>query len=472
MISRHAISFLIRMIILTCLFSGCVHDVPPAIAPDGATTCQTRVQTRKMQAKVGIYLNDDLRKYVYRRKTMGVTFMMNIGESLSPILTQMGSAITSKDVVMVDSLPPYSHDYRPDVDAVIEPEIVYCYGNVTGTVTGHIDAKVIMRMTVYDIDGDVLWQDEATGVNRSGELNLPGNYLGILENADKTGYGAVFSAASKLVDDLTAAHPGGLYTVDTFETPRAPVSESSVPDMELFEQYYRSGRFQYEKRHFCQALRSFEEASILNPGDLSTLFYLSACYTYTGNKNKALNGFRKFYALCQTNQEADDATKWITLLEVPLKIALVSPDGAHGMDREDLLIQRSLTDSGMYAIVKPGGMEGRPFSAMTPPEFDHFLDECHDKGIKIVLVGAVDYKVTKAVTEGPDDADAALDHIVTLSVRAYSTNKKELRTEITITEKASTIGETNMAEEAAIEKQLLERSGTRLVLKLLKNEIF
>ncbi len=80
-----------RLLILICTLAGCVYDVPLAVSPR-EETCQAAVQKGKTQAKIGIYLNDDLRKYAYKRKMMGMTFRMNIGESLAPILTEMGAA--------------------------------------------------------------------------------------------------------------------------------------------------------------------------------------------------------------------------------------------------------------------------------------------------------------------------------------------------------------------------------------------
>ncbi len=466
---KHRISLWIFLLTLMGTLSGCVHDVPSTVAPAGAI-CQQIPQANRKQARIGIYLDDDMRKYVYKKKIMGVTFRMNIGRMLSPILMQMVPAMKLDDVVFVNSLPPYGNSCTPDVDAVIEPEILYCSGTLKGTVTGHIDVKITMRMTVYDAAGKVLWQDKAVGVSRSEDLNIAGNYLGILEMADRTGHEAIFSAVGRFIDDFNDGLPRELYTHDEVENPHTLMNKGAS-DFEFFKRYYRNARVQYGKRNFYRALCLFKKANILNPGDLSTLFYMSACYTYTGEKDKALRTFKKFFELSQTSQEAGDSKKWIELLKEPLKIGFVGSPGSGHTNKDDTLIQRALTDSGMYEIVEMPRVK-RPAKGKATPEFTRFLDKCHDRGVKIVLFDDVNYTARKAVEDGQRGADTAMEYIASISVKAYSTKKKELRNEIRIDERASTIRGKNKNEESAIRRQLFEKGGTELVLRLLENEIF
>ena len=91
-----------------------------------------------------------------------MTLQMNVGESMALVSKQLASKMF-KEVALVDSLPPYTDGYRPDVEAVVEPEILFFYGDVTGTASGHIEAVVKMRITAYDLAGKILWQDEAVG---------------------------------------------------------------------------------------------------------------------------------------------------------------------------------------------------------------------------------------------------------------------------------------------------------------------
>jgi tetratricopeptide (TPR) repeat protein len=459
MLPKRRITSWLYFFILIITFYGCAHNFPSAAEPNGEA-CRAYPESKKMKARVGIYLNDDLRGYGYKRRLLGVTFMMHVGDSLSAILPQMTSAMMLGDVVAVKSLPPYDDNYRPDVDAVIEPDILYAYGNIAGTVTGHVDAKIRMR---------VLWQDAARGVSRSGELNLAGNYLGILEKADKTAYEAAFSAAARITDDFNNSHPKGLSTTGEVQIPGQPANKTKLSDIALFRQYYRSGRLQYENRRFYQALLSFEKAMNVNPADLSTLFYQAACYTYTGQKNMAIVKFRKFRELTESAPEIRDAEKWMALLDKPLRIGIVPASPGHGEMHG--VLQRVLTDSRMYEVNNLTGLKIPSLDSKTAA-FDKFLDKCLKKGMRIVILDNVGYTVSKAVKDPLGKGDAATDYIVGITAKVYSTKKKELKTEIRIDERASAVKKKSKAEEQAIKEQLLRKGAQKLVLRLLENDIF
>ncbi len=422
-----------------------------------------------MQVRVGIYLKDDLRTYEYQRRVLGMTFRMPIGDSLAAIVPQMTSAMISEDVVVVKSLPPYDDNYRPDVDFVIEPDILYAYGNVAGTVTGRVDAKIMMRTTLYDLDGRVLWQDAATGLSRSGELNLAGNYVNILEKADKTAYEAAFSAAAKITEDFNNSLPKELSIAGGVQIPRESANMTKLSDFELFRQYYRTGRLQYEKRRFYQALFSFEKAEKLNPADLSTLFYLAACYTYTAQKDTAIAKFRKFRELSEAAPEISDEEKWMALLEKPLRIGIVP--GGSGQEEMHGALQRVLTDSRMYEVKNLTGLKIPSPDAQTA-EFDQFLDQCSKEGMRIVILDDVDYTASKTVKDPMGEGDAATDYIVGITAKVYSTKKKELKTEIRIDERSCAVKKKSEAEEQAIKEQLLRKGAKELVLRLLEDDIY
>ena len=71
-----------------------------------------------------------------------------------------------QDPVFVETSPPRAGGYGPDIGAVVEPEITY-FGVSTASPqagpTGPVEAKVRMQITIYDLDGKVLWQDETSG---------------------------------------------------------------------------------------------------------------------------------------------------------------------------------------------------------------------------------------------------------------------------------------------------------------------
>ncbi len=463
--AKHRIISWLYLLILISAFYGCAHNFRSA-AGQNSESCRAYPESKKMHASIGIYLNDDLRGYEYERRILGVTFRMHVGDSIAAILPQMTSAMILGDVVEVKSLPPYDDNYRPDVDAVIEPDILYAYGNVEGTVAGRVDAKMMMRTTLYDLDGRVLWQDTATGVSRSGELDLAGNYVGILEEADKTAYDAAFSAAARITDDFNNSSQKGLSIT---KIPREPATGAKLSDLELFSRYYREGRLQYEKRNFFQALLSFEKATNSNPADLSTLFYLAACYTYTGRKNTAMVKFGKFRELAESTREIGDAEKWMALLEKPLKIGMAAAGTGHRKMHDEL--QRILTDSGMYEVKNLTGLKIPSPDAKTA-EFDKFLDECLRKGMRIVILDNVDYTVRKAVEAPPGMGDTATDYIVGITAKVYSAKKKELKTEIRIDERTTAVKKKSTAEEQALKEHLLRKGAKELVLRLLEDDIF
>jgi hypothetical protein len=80
---------------------------------------------------------------------------MDAGRYIEPISMKIISAIFS-DVTIVNQLPPYNGDYNPDVEAVVKPEILYCYGDDVGTISGVIEARFKMRITAYDLRGEIL----------------------------------------------------------------------------------------------------------------------------------------------------------------------------------------------------------------------------------------------------------------------------------------------------------------------------
>ncbi len=468
MLPKRRITSWLCLFILISTFYGCAHNFHSAAEPDGEA-CRPYPESKKMHARVGIYMNDDLRGYEYERRILGATFRMHVGDSVSAILPQMTSAMMSGDVVAVKSLPPYDDNYRPDVDAVIEPDILYAYGNVAGTVTGHVDAKIMVRMTLYDLDGRALWQDAATGVSRSGELDLAGNYTGILEQADKTAYDAAFSAAARITDDFSNSLRNGLLPAPDVQIPCVTANKTKFSDLELFWQYYRAGQLQYGKRNFFQALLSFEKAANSNPADLSTLFYLAACYTYTGHKNTAIVKFRKFRELAESAREISDSEKWMALLEKPLKIGMAPAGPGHaGMNYE---LQRVLTDSRMYEVKNLGDLKIPSPDAKTAT-FDKFLDECLEKGMRIVILDNIGYAAGKALEAPLGEGDTATDYIVGITAKVYSAKKKELKTEIRIDERASAVKKKGTAEEQAIKKRLLRKGAKELVLRLLEMDIF
>ena len=465
---KNRISMLVTVFLLCAVLSGCVHNVPLAVDPNKDMD-KAFPRTKKIPAKVGIYIGDDLKKYVYKQKKMGMTFQMNVGEYLPPIGLEMAS-VMFKDVVPVNSLPPYSGNYKPDVEAVVEPEILYCYGDAVGTLSGYIEGRAKIRITAYDLSGKVLWQDEAMGSSRSKEMSFVGAFVGGMEEVGKVGYEAAFAAAVKIIDDFNSKPPKELNSLLEIKRMDSIKNRRNISNFDLFKKYYEKGQFQYENKNYYQALYSFEKADGLNPGDPSTLFYIGVCYTYIGEKDRAMDKLRKVVEMNPGGQEAKDSKKWLEILSTPLKIAVIDFNNGR-TNLTDAPLRMALTDSLIYELVDVEKLKP-PKTQKSQKEWNQFLDKCVKNGIKIILVNDVSSLSQKINIEQQPGADVATEHVVKISSKAYSAKKKEVRADIIIAERATTIREQSKEAEDRIKAQLLKIGAEKLVLRLLENDIY
>jgi tetratricopeptide (TPR) repeat protein len=466
---KFKISVLIKALLLCAFLSGCVRNGPLVIDPNKDMS-KAFPRTKKIPAKVGIYIGEDLNKYVYNQQKIGLTFQMNVGEYLPPIALQMASSMF-EEVTPVNSLPPYNKGYKPDVEAVVVPEILYCYGNAVGTLSGYIEGKALIRITAYDLSGRVLWQDKAMGESRSSEMSFAGVYTGGMEEVGKIGYQAAFAAAVKIINDFNARHPNELYSLLEMENVATLKNRQNISNFEIFKNYYKKAQLQYEKKNYYQALYSFEKADKLNSDDLSTLFYIGACYNYTASKAKALEKFRRVVDLGPKSQEANDARKWIVLLSEPLKIAIVTSSATSDRGLNDNAIRDALQDSRMYELVDVSELKP-PRETNPQKKWSHFLDRCFKKSIKIVIFTDIDSLAKKIKVDQQPSGDVATEHEVKVLLKAYSAKKKEVKADIKVIERKSTISQESKEKDGVIKQQLLKRGAEKVVLRLLENDIY
>lgn len=446
--------------------SGCAYN---ASLVDSATdNHQSRLARKKMPIKVGMYLSDDLKQYVYKQPKKATGFQMKVGQYLPQIAMTMGAAMFD-DVVSVNSLPPYDDSYRPDVEAVIRPEILFCYGNTVGAFAGYIQAKIKLRITVYGLDGNMLWQDEAIGESRS--IDMDYSYLAGMEEPDKTGYQAIFSATAHLIDDFYAKPPQELFSLLEIKKAENLRDQGALPDFELFKKLYEKGQFQYDKKNYYQSLYLFEKASSIAPDEPAALFYTGASYTRTGDKQRALKKFADIIKKKTSGQEATDSKKWIHRLNDPLKIGIIGGNKAEGAGLNDDVIQDALINSGMYKVIDTAKLVP-PNHPITSSGFSQFLDKCNKNGVKVVVFHDVDGFSNKAQSNHYSGEDVATEHRVSISAKVYSTKKKHLKTEVQISENSSTIQGQTVEEEMKARQKLLQSGAKKLVLQLLKNDIF
>ncbi|MGZ5052351.1 MAG: tetratricopeptide repeat protein [Methylobacter sp.] len=462
LLNRNVLRILLSIAIIT---SGCVYN-PPAVDSNRAMR-QFETAAKKMPVRVGLYLSDDLKQYVYRRHKPGSDFQMKIGEHLPRIAMTMASTLFG-DVTPVDRLPPYDENYRPDVEAVIRPEILFCYGNTVGAFEADAEAKIKLRVAVYDLGGNALWQDEAIGGGKSADMDFAAGYSGT-DIADQAGYQAIFAAATHVIDDFYAKPPQDLLTLTETKKTENPSKLGTSPDFELFKTLYARGQSQYKHKNYHQSSYLFEKALLLAPGEPAALFYTGASYTHTGDRQRALDKFTDVIRKA-SGPESQDSRKWIQRLNDPLKVGVVGRDKAGSQALNHEIIQNALLNNGMYKIIDSAKLT--PESRSAASDFARFIDKSSRRGAQIVILHDIDSISKRAESNHYSGEDVATEHNVRISAKVYSAKKKHLKTEVWIDESASTIQEQSPEEALKIQQQLLQSGAKKLVLELLKNDIF
>ncbi|MGZ8238480.1 MAG: tetratricopeptide repeat protein [Methylobacter sp.] len=457
------------VLVIAIAASGCAYNVP-IVADPVKDMRQSRLVRKKMPIKVGMYLSDDLKNYIYEQQRMGTTFQMNVGKYLLPIAMKMGSAIFDK-VTLVNSLPPYDGNYRPDVEAVIRPEVLSCYGDAVGAFSGYIKAKTKLRVTAYDLGGNALWQDEATGESKSKHMDFVKTWLTDMEEVGKTGYRAAFSAATQIINDFYARPPQELLSLLEIKKAENLRNRGALPDFELFKNLYEKGQFQYDKKNYYQSLYLFAKASNIASDEPAALFYTGASYTHTGDKSRALKQFEDIIKKQPYGPEARDSKKWIQRLDDPLEIGVFGSRKSDRSALNDHAIKNALINSGMYEVMNTAKLTP-PASPIPSPDFSKFLDTCYKKGIKVVIWHDIDSSSKKPQYDFYSGEDVATEHRVKISAKVYSTKKKRLTAELQINERSSTIQEQTAQQEMETRQQLLQSGAKKLALQLLKNDIF
>lgn len=443
------------LLIITLFILGCTRNAP--VVDPVKDIYQSQVAKKKIPAKAGIYLSDDLKQYVYTQQKSNIPFQMRVGDYLSPISMTMGSTLFN-DVITVNALPPYDDSYRPNVEAVIKPEIVFYYANTVGAFLGYIEAKIKLRVTVYDLGGNILWQDEVIGESRRDDM----------KEAYEAGYQAVSSAAASIVNNFYAKPPQALFSFLDAKDEEDLKNRGALFNFELFKKLYEKGRFQYSKKNHSQSLYLFKKASNISPAEPAAIFYTGASYIYTGEKDRALKKFAEVIKKNASTQEADDSRKWIQRLNDPLKIGVINGNKS-GLN--DGVIQDALINSKMYNVINTSELV-HPNKPIASSASSQFLNKCYKKGIKVIIVYDVDSSSQKAQSNHYLGEDVATEHWLKISAKVYSTKKKQLKTEFLINERSDTIQEQTMEKAVETRQQLLQSGARKLVLQLLKNDIF
>jgi tetratricopeptide (TPR) repeat protein len=448
--------------------SGCAYNVPLVVDP-AKDMAASMPGAKRMPLKVGVYISDDLKRYVYTQQKMGMTFQMKAGEYLPDIVMNMASTLF-EDAVPVNSLPPYNDIYRPDVEAILIPEILFSYGNAVGTLYGFIEAKIKLRISAFDLGGELLWQDEAVGESRSKDLDFVSTFLGGMEDVGKAGYDAAFSATIKIIKNFYARSPQDIYALLESKSAERLNNRGGASKLEMFKKFYLRGQSRYDKKKYYQAIYSFEKALSLVPDDSSALFYIAACHARVGEKDRALKKFGELVGVKYSKQAARDARKWMDTLKKPLKLAVLRANASSDSVLSNALVRDAMIASRMYEVMDVADLMPTINDA-TSIKFKQFLGKCYKKGVRVILVYDIDDSSRKVQPSESSGEDVATEYSVKILAKAYSAKTKGVKAEISINEKTSTIMDLAVEDEMAIKHRLLKSGADKLVLQLLANDI-
>lgn len=138
--------------------SGCAHTV--LVAPKPPRT----VVVEKIPLDMGLYMPDEFRNFTVSESRMGDKWnFTNLGEESAAQFRQ-GVRDIFRTVVLVEERPPFSRSKPFAVRAVIEPMIERFYFNIPWFKFQVYPARIVYKVTVYDLSGKILFSKSVEGV--------------------------------------------------------------------------------------------------------------------------------------------------------------------------------------------------------------------------------------------------------------------------------------------------------------------
>lgn len=463
----------ILIIVTITILSGCAFKVPLEVdaAKDMRRTFQN---SKKLPIKVGLYIDDEMRNYVYKQQKMGMIFYMTVGEYVFSISKLMALEMF-EEVIYVDSLPPFTDSYMPDVDAVVKPEILCCYGNAIGTLSGNIEVEISFRVIAYDLCGKILWQNIAVGKKRSEKIDFVSSFFGGMTDIGNIGYQAAFSAATKIINDFHARPPKELSSFLEIKRLSSLESRNISSNYDLFNFFYKKGLFLFDRKNYYQALLSFENAARIDPKDSGTMYHIGYCLIRIGQKKKALQQLSQVVRRAPGSDAAASSKALIKRLKKPLTVGVVDLNKKRENKYSDPeFLERSLrqafVDSQMYNIANIV-KHGPPDTVQLNQTMKQFLDRCYGNEIRIVIFVESSFSSHPAACMQINQGDIATELEVKIVAHVFSTRYKK-NEDVFILEERSLSRRTAAIEHAAIIRELIQRGTKRLVLRLLTTKLF
>jgi TPR repeat protein len=424
---KRVISFssLVFFTIFMINLSGCAFKVPLKV-DSAADMHRTFGKKDKIPTKVGLYIDEETKRYIFQQKKMGMTFFMSAGEYINTIMKDMAEEMFT-EVIYVDALPPYDDSYRPDVEAVVTPEVLYCYGDAIGTLSGHIVANIVTQVTAYDLSGNVIWQNRATGNQKSGQKDFVASFLGGMADIGEVGYQAAFNSAVKTINVFYDSPPRTL--LDLLEEKKASRISKSSDSSTMFNWFYEKGKSNFVKKNYHQALYCFMQASKYESKETPSIaYFIGVCYAYIADKNRALEYLGRVAKDKSKSSETERSQQWIQKLSRELNVGVIFNHhkmlGSQVVDINNI-VMNNLIKNNIYNFRELTAVSSK-WRSEQDDSFKKYLDNQKKDNIRIVICVTANYSSSQVDLGEPGKGEAAEQTRLTLSSKVYSTKNGSL----------------------------------------------
>jgi tetratricopeptide (TPR) repeat protein len=414
-------SILYVSILFTLL--SCVNRVPVNVE-SSHNVQQYSELSNKYPVTVGLFVEDDTADYSYKKKNdNNMTVIMETGRFVRSTSKEILQKMF-KDVVNVESLPPYNDNYRPGVDLVIKTEIVNCYGDAIGLFSGYFFGNITLQISMYDLAGNVVWQRVENSSKRKEVANLVANIIGGIVDISAVAYEALYEATVKVAKTFNAAPPEKLLSVIEMKNDSDSTFEANNPNQ--FWTYFDRGKSNFLKKNYDAALHYFKKSykySSKNTPD--TDFLVGSCYAYMGEKSNAIVHFNNVLKGAKT-KETVLAKEWIKRLERRLSVAIAFETNTG--NSLDILTFKDSTTRWLQAgkLYNVSSLKNYPeHGSVGSNKFDAFMTERAEIGDEAVVYLSNEVKIYPAML-GKVEGDVANKIEIKILATIYSVKTKKM----------------------------------------------
>lgn len=435
--TNNSMLLLLFLIILATAFPGCAYKQEPYLDP-AINIHQIFSPDQKLPLNAGYFFNDGLRNYSYEFAGRPSLFDIQIGQNFLLIWAQVSKGIFSR-VVEVDSLPPYPENKYRDIEVVIHPEITACYANLSGSERGNIGVEINMRLTAYDLDGNVVWMREGGGYFKSTTLE----YWSSLVNywTENTAQRAIFAASERLVRELITSPPDEINSL---------ISLKKISDKNSDKYYnltFNQAADYFAEGYYHYSYIAFSKAETILPGKSEKAsYYKGLSAIYTGWKDEGIYIFNKINHEYPETESANAARIMLKRLSDKKKIGIVVyQEKGRRVSPITYQVNSSLGEaigkSKYYDYVEAMDI-APPVKMLYDDEMRRFLDRCYSKRMDFVIYASPSFSTKPAVNRHAGrGTDVGIEKILNTRIMVFPTLKKnqEKTFSFTLTEQEITM---------------------------------